>query len=376
MTGNEARARSDAEGPRTKGSGATWEKYGWLMAVLWLVFLAYPIIGLVRSTAATGWIITAWIALVAFVVLYVGGFINGMSGSGGGLVTRPKPIQWCVFAALIVCAVVTIPAVGGNALSFAPFIMSFASYGLTRVAHWTTAAAGIGVAAAAVFLLPGGLTYISVLAIIVLLAAVNTVSTFLIIRSADAERLSLELAMSEGREDVARDVHDLIGHSLTIVRMKAQLARRLVDSDPERAKAELADIEALTGEAIAGVRETVAGVRSAALADQLASCRDALRDAGVELRVEGEVEALSPAQSLTASWILREATTNVLRHADARHVVVHVAPGRFQVADDGGGMTGSEGNGVRGMRERATMGGASFAVTGAEHGGTQVAVTW
>jgi two-component system sensor histidine kinase DesK len=358
------------------GAGSPWERFGWVMAAVWLVFLAYPVVALVRSEAAQGWIITGWIALCSFLVVYVAGFVNGMSFDGGGLTEPPKPIQWAVFAVLVVCTVLTVPAAGGSALSFLPFIMSFASYGLTRIAHWTVSAAGITVTAAVVFLTPAGATYLTVLAIVVMLAVVNTVSTTLIIRSAQAERLGLELATSEGREAVARDVHDLVGHSLTVVKLKAQLVRRLIDSDPERAKAELADIESLTTEAIAGVRATVAGVRSAALVEQLASCGDALRSADVAMRVDGDAAALSPAQSLTASWILREATTNVLRHAGATAVRVRIAPGRFEVIDDGRGFAGGEGNGVRGMRERATTGGATLAVRAGETGGTHVAVTW
>src|SRR5690606_41282424 len=120
-------------------------------------------------------------------------------------------------------------------------------------------------------------------------------ATALIVRVAVGDSLGLELATREGREAVARDVHDLVGHSLTVVSLKAQLVRRLIDSDPERAKAELADIEALTAEAISGVRATVAGVRSAALIEQLESCRMALRSADIALRVEGEPTTLAPA---------------------------------------------------------------------------------
>src|SRR5690606_279533 len=363
-------------GRRRGGAQSPWERFGWVMAAIWLVFLTYPVLALLASDAAQGWIVTGWIALGAFVVFYVAGFVNGMSFGGGGLVVPPKPIQWAVFGALIICAALAVPSTGGSALSFVPFIMSFASYGLTRPAHWITIAVSIALTAAVVFLTPAGATYLSVLAIVVMLAVVNTVSTTLIIRSAEAENLGLELATSEGREAVARDVHDLVGHSLTVVSLKAQLVRRLIDSDPERAKAELADIEALTAEAIAGVRATVAGVRSAALIEQLASCRSALESADVTLRVEGDAAALSPAQSLKASWILREATTNVLRHAAARTVTVTIAPGSFTVTDDGRGFSGSEGNGVRGMRERATTGGASLEVAAAESGGTRVAVTW
>lgn len=361
---------------RRVGSGSPWERYGWLMAVVWLVFLIYPLLELLRSEAPQVWVVIGWIALVAFIVVYVAGFMNGMSHGGGGLVEPPKPIQWVAFGGLIVCAALAIPSIGGYAVGFLPFIMSFASYGLNRPAHWITAAASIAVTAAVVFLTPEGMSSLTVLAIIGLLAVVNTVSTSLIIRSADAERLGLELATSEGREAVARDVHDLVGHSLTVVKLKAQLVRRLMDTDPERAKAELADIESLTAEAITGVRATVAGVRSATLRDQLESCRDALDAADVTMRVEGDAAALSPAQSLTASWILREATTNVLRHAHARAVTVRIAPGRIAVIDDGRGFNGEEGNGVRGMRERATTGGAGFAVGPRKGGGTTVEVTW
>ncbi|WP_426184454.1 sensor histidine kinase [Microbacterium sp. TWP3-1-2b2] len=361
---------------RRGGAGSPWERFGWVMAAVWLVFLGYPLMALLRSEAAQIWVTTGWIALGAFVVIYVAGFMNGMSFGGGGLTTPPKPIQWAAFAAMIACAALTVPAVAGSALSFLPFIMSFASYGLTRIAHWITLVACVAVTAIVVVFTPLGVAYLPILAIIVLLGVVNTVSTTLIIRSAEAEVLGLELATSEGREAVARDVHDLVGHSLTVVSLKAQLVRRLIDSDPERAKAELADIESLTTEAIAGVRATVAGVRSAALIEQLASCRDALQSADVVMHVEGDAGALSPAQSLTASWILREATTNVLRHARARSVTVGIAPGIFTVVDDGAGYDGGEGNGVRGMRERATTGGATFDVRAGENGGTRVEVTW
>ncbi|MFF3028813.1 sensor histidine kinase [Microbacterium sp. NPDC057944] len=364
------------------GSGAgsahpadPWARFGWLMAVVWLIFLIYPVLSLLRSEAPIAWVVVGWAALVAFIVLYVVGFMYGMRG-GGGLGRPVAPRQWVTFGLLIVCALVSIPAEGGSALSFLPFIMSFASYGLTRVWHWITFAASVTITALCVFLLPGGLDFLTVLAIIVLLGVVNTVSTWLILRSNEAERLGLELATSEGREAVARDVHDLIGHSLTVVGLKAQLVRRLIDTDPERAKAELADIEALTAEAIAGVRATVSGARATTLTEQLASSRDALRSADVVLAVDGTPNSLSAAQALTAAWILREATTNTLRHADATRVDVQIAPGRLRIVDDGAGPGAREGNGVRGMRERAAAAGASFAFGPGESGGTSVEVTW
>lgn len=352
-----------------------WERYGWMMALIWLFFLAYPVIALLRSPAEQSWGVLGWAGLVVFVVLYVTGFIHG-TRSGGGLGEPPSTLQWMAFAGLLVSAAVTVPAIGGTALSFLPFIMSFASYGLTRWAHWVTTVAALLLTAAGVLFLPDGDTYLGVLAIVALLGAVNTVSTWLIMRSAVAERLGRELAMSEGRVAVARDVHDLIGHSLTVVGLKAQVARRMIDTDPERAKAELADIEALTAEAIAGVRATVSDARGSTLDDQVAVSREALRAADIELDVQGDVGMLSPAQALTASWILREATTNTLRHAGAGRMAVHLGAGRFVIDDDGTGPGDVEGNGIRGMRERAAASGAALAIGTAPRGGTRVEVTW
>lgn len=360
---------------RTTTGKEPWARFGWLMAVIWLVFLVYPVIALLRSSAPQAWVIVGWVALVAFVVLYVTGFMHGMRG-GGGLGRPPSRRQWITFAVLIVCVLLAVPAAGGSALSFLPFVMSFASYGLTRVWHWITTIASVVITALCVFLIPDGLAYLSVLAIVGLLGVVNTVSTWLIIRSSEAERLGLELATSEGREAVARDVHDLIGHSLTVVGLKAQLVRRLMDTDPERAKAELADIERLTAEAIAGVRSTVAGARATTLVEQVASTRDSLRAAEIDLTVEGDPTMLSPAQAITASWILREATTNALRHSRARAVRVVMAPGRLVIEDDGVGVGTAEGNGIRGMRERAAAAGAGFALGAPDGAGTRVEVTW
>lgn len=370
-----------APGSRAGAEMDPWSRFGWLMAVIWLVFLIYPVLALLRSEAPVVWVVVGWAALVAFIVLYVVGFMYGMRH--GSIGAMPPRRQWFTFAALIACALVSVPAEGGSALSFLPFIMSFASYGLPRVWHWITTSAALVITALCVFLVPGGTAYLSVLAIVALLGVVNTVSTWLIIRSVDAERLGLELATSEGREAVARDVHDLIGHSLTVVALKAQLARRLMDSDPARAKAELADIEALSSEAIAGVRSSVSGARATTLVEQLASSRESLRAADIELWVDGEVDALSPVQAITASWILREATTNALRHSQARSVRVLLAPGRLVVVDDGIGMAGDAGdgagNGIRGMRERAAAAGAGFMIAGARDtdvSGTRVEVTW
>lgn len=365
---------------RPAATTSHWDRYGWLMAVVWMIFLAYPVIALLRSDASRAWIVTGWVALVVFAAVYVVGFVRGSRG-GGGLGSPPVPGQWMLFAVLIACAALSVPAEGLLALTFLPFIMSFASYGLTRAAHWITSIVAVLITTGCILLLPGGTAYFALLVVVMLLGVVNTVSTWLIIRSAQAERLGLELATSEAREALARDVHDLIGHSLTVVQLKSQLAARLIDSDPERAKTELAAITALTAEALAAARATVAGARSTTLGEQLASSGEALAAGGVTLQVRGAPDALSPAQELTASWILREATTNVLRHSAARQARVTVSPGRLVIEDDGRGLdegqtAAAESSGIRGMRERAAAAGAAFHIGPAAEAGTRVEVRW
>lgn len=335
-----------------------------------MVFLIYPTIELVSSTAAVAWRVLGWAALVGFAGLYVVGFVLGMRGEW----RRPTPAVRLIFGATILCALLTVPAIGLQATSFAPFIMAYASYGMvSNVWHWTVNAAGVVLVGSVTLATGAGFP---LLAIVVLLAVVNTVNTWLIDRSIAADALQMELATSEEREAVARDVHDLLGHSLTVVKLKAELAARLVEHDPDRARAELEEIVRLTGDAVAGVRGTVTGLRSEGLTAQLGASRAALESAGVAVEVTGDTAAISPAQSLSAGWILRETTTNILRHAGATSVRIAIEPGTVVVEDDGIGIRAGPGNGLRGMAERATAAGAKLRVEPATAGGTRVSLTW
>ncbi|MGO3846667.1 sensor histidine kinase, partial [Agrococcus casei] len=129
-----------------------------------------------------------------------------------------------------------------------------------------------------------------------------------------------------------------------------------------------------------GVRSTVTGLRASGLAEQLGASRAAIELAGLEFEVDGGVEAMSPAQSLTASWILREATTNILRHAAASKARVAFTPGTMLVDDNGVGIgdrpPSPSSNGMRSMVERASAAGATLTVGEAPHGGTRVQLQW
>lgn len=172
-------------------------------------------------------------------------------------------------------------------------------------------------------------------------------------RAAQVEHLA---TLSE-RERIARDLHDLLGHALTGIVVRTQLARRLVEADPQRAAAEMVAVEEAAREALGRVRETVTGWRRVDLDDEIDLARDALAAAGVVLAVERESElALAPTAESALGLALREAVTNVVRHAHATRctVVLRQVAGRvvLDVVDDGVGGRAADGTGLSGMRER------------------------
>ena len=166
-----------------------------------------------------------------------------------------------------------------------------------------------------------------------------------------------QLAKSAERERIARDLHDVLGHTLSVIAVKSELAAKLVDVDQERAKAELIDIQATARRALAETRETVSGYRVQGLAAELRNARAMLDCAGVVLHAPESVPRLPAQQEASLSLILREAITNIVRHARAQncHVELETAPEGdlvLQIRDDGCGVSSPEGNGLRGMRER------------------------
>lgn len=370
-------SRTIAASPEKLARTSPWQRYGWLMSVVWLGFLYYPAVGLLESQAETWAITLGWAAMFCFALCYLGGFILGMRDGWHA----PSRTVIALFLCDALFAALTIPALGWGATSFLPFLMAYASYVLGVVWHWVTAVIAVLLTLAAVIVtfLLGDRPAVMLLAVVVIMLAVNSINVWLISRSITADKLRVDLATSEERESVARDVHDLIGHSLTVVKLKAELAIRLVDQNPEAAKAEMTEIIRLTGEAISGVRGTVTGLRAEGLAEQLTATTSALESAGVSVQVHGEVSALSPAQAITAAWILREASTNVLRHANASRVDITFAPGTMCIQDNGiGCVSGSSksGNGLRGMTERAAAAGAVLQINSSAKQGTEVELTW
>lgn len=164
------------------------------------------------------------------------------------------------------------------------------------------------------------------------------------------------LAQAAERERIARDLHDLLGHTLSVIALKAELAGKLLARDPERAGAEIREVERISRETLREVRGVVGGYRSEGLAAELARARLALDAAGVKLEYFAAPVELDPASETVLGLALREAVTNLVRHAGARSCRIALEETaeaiRLQVSDDGRGGYAPEGIGLAAMRER------------------------
>jgi two-component system, NarL family, sensor histidine kinase DesK len=166
------------------------------------------------------------------------------------------------------------------------------------------------------------------------------------------------LAAERERMRIARDLHDLLGHSLTTVTVKAALATRLFDQDPARARAEIAEVEILARESLADVRAAVAGYREVRLATELATAREVLAAAGIDAQVPGAVDGMSPEVGGLFGWVVREGVTNVVRHSRATKVRITLDATGIEIVDDGSGCLKlpahmTTGHGLIGLAERA-----------------------
>jgi two-component system sensor histidine kinase DesK len=185
------------------------------------------------------------------------------------------------------------------------------------------------------------------------------------------------LAVVAERERIARDLHDVLGHTLTVVAVKADLAAKLVDRDPAAARREVEEIHRTARQALADVRSAVTGMRSATLAAELAGARDALDSARIAPDVRVDAGALPPPVETALAYVLREAVTNVVRHSGAGRCTIALsrddAAARLEVRDDGRGGAAREGNGIAGMRLRLAPLGGTLALENRD--GTRVIAT-
>ncbi|MEV0597025.1 sensor histidine kinase [Nonomuraea cavernae] len=323
-------------------------------------FLVFALLGIAAGAETAGgalrpaWL--SWAGLAVSSLLY--GFVVVMSFRG-----RPRP-AWIALAAL--AAVVTALAwrFGGGWHYLFPLVgvaCGVALYG--RAVRWALAAL-TAVTAATVWAAGGRID-------LILAFSWGTFSTGVVVavilhlhavigELRETRQRLAEAAVAQERLRFARDLHDLLGHTLSVIVVKAEAARRLARRDPGQAERQAADIETVGRQALGEVREAVTGYRRGGLADELDRAADALRAAGVEvvLRRTGPPPG-AHAESLLG-WVVREGVTNVIRHSGATRAEIHVTGTSVTIRDDGRagpaepGTTGvgSAGSGLRGLAER------------------------
>jgi two-component system sensor histidine kinase DesK len=193
------------------------------------------------------------------------------------------------------------------------------------------------------------------------------------------------LAVADERLRFARDLHDLLGHSLSVVALKSELALRLIQDHPDQAGEHVRDIESVSRRALSEVREAVAGYRRPLLSAELAGARSTLTAAGIEVEAApAPAVELPPDAEAVLAWAIREGATNVLRHAGARHVRINVAVNRddaaLELIDDGRGAAGpdgeaDDGTGLAGLAERVARVRGRMDAAPHGDGGFRLAVT-
>lgn len=360
-----------ARQPRPMGTHP-WQRWGWVMGGVWLVFLAFPIAGVVDSGESRPRIVAAVALFVLFAGVYIRGFRSVGRAPSSTEVARGGVAH--LVALTLICVVIHV-LVGPASVGGGPYLVALAMFALPM---W--AAAGI---TAVVLVLTAWLTAVSseladtwyLTGVVLLVAVVTAVVRTIERRGVLHDELAAELTVTAERDRLARDVHDVIGHTLTAMSLKADVAERLVATDPERARREIAEVGVLSRQALAEVRAAVGGVRSASLDDEITSAQRVLASAGITADMPEDLSVVDPRHRVVVAWVLREAVTNVVRHSNASVCRVALGPSSLTVEDDGRGPSGlREGNGLRGVRERVDAAGGVLRVLDASPG-TRLEVT-
>jgi two-component system sensor histidine kinase DesK len=343
-----------------------------LFASVFLIYLLYSVIDL-ADQSATGRVVGG-VGLVAFVALYLGPLpMVAFLGR--------KDLRLPVLLGMVAIVAIYLPVAGAGGLVLLtylgislviatpavvsiPLVLAMAAFALfvpEHVGWWDTPGLQWGIAA------PLLLTSIAMLAV-----RRGTRATTELYQ---AREEIAQLATEQERLRIARDLHDLLGHALTTVTVKAELAARLVDRDPERARAEMTDVAALTRQGLADVRAALAGYREVSLVTELANAGEVLRAAGITAELPATTEIVPAELRELFGWAVREGITNAVRHSRAQHLRVALEGRAIEVVDDGLGTGSSEpGSGLRGLTERAAALGGRVTSGPHEGGGFRLRV--
>ncbi|MFF0851473.1 sensor histidine kinase [Streptomyces sp. NPDC003388] len=326
---------------------------------VWLVFMSSPVHDLAAGRHTPSGTAAGWLGLAVFAGVYLLLVFRNMG--------RPMRRSLVVGLIVVLCvlAVVLCLTLGAAWLGLFCYVSVACGAALPlRAAYWAVPATG------AVMLLVGlptdeaearNLVLVVVLIGFAMTGVVQLVRTTVELREARAT--VAHLAANEERLRLARDLHDLLGHSLSLITLKSELAGRMLPGHPDKAAQQVADIEQVSRQALVDVREAVTGYRRPRLSAELAGAQVALTAAGVsaELPAEPDLAGAGEDGEAALAWALREAVTNVVRHSGARRCVVRLLHRQtldgpmleLSVEDDGSGGSGTiAGNGLTGLTER------------------------
>ena len=345
---------------RTVGRGRIFHLwYG-----IWLVYLIEPLVQAWRedSLAVRALGVVAVGLFGAIFIVFFAAFRQARQER------RPVPGWWGrgSVAAMFALSLAILPAIGESALGMFAFIAVVALFALPRRPAMVLAAVLVLSPSTVPYLVPGweprfDLSFSIFLACLIVLGVTQLLQRNSELAAAREE--IARLAVADERNRLARDLHDLLGHSLTVVAVKAELAGRLVRMAPERAEEEIGDVQRLARQSLRDVRAAVAGYAQASLAAELAGAQAALTSAGIEPELPEDVEQVPPERRELFGWVVREGVTNVVRHSGAKRCRIRVTPREVEVTDDGQGPDGTAtGRGLAGLRERAEAAGGSLTV--------------
>jgi two-component system sensor histidine kinase DesK len=334
-------------------------RYGRLLgAGIWLFFLGNPLGVLLRNDDAVERY-TGLAALAVFVPVY----LYGLAHIPEFHIQRRRLAAWGYIVALLACFAVIVPGAGDQSTTCLVFITALAVAILPKLDAWVVVIVMFTAITVAAYTVEDWSAHGNNLAVVLAAAAVWS---FRLAWQRQAKLMAAEqdlseLAVQEERARIARDLHDILGHSLTVISVKAELAERLFDDDPERARAELVDLQRLSRDALADVRSTAQGIRGISLPGEIASARMALESAGIEPLLPTVADEVPSRWRELFAWTLREGVTNVIRHSEASRCEVELEADRIRVTDDGRGPCADDdgGNGLEGLRQRARLAGAT-----------------
>ncbi|MEU8181603.1 histidine kinase [Micromonospora sp. NPDC049044] len=333
-----------------------WRFTGWLLAAVWLFFLNVPLATALRQPEP--W--RRLLGVAALVVFGLGYVLLFEWARKRRQALLPIPVGRARVGLVLLLAVglVSIPGTGGDWLVTLVYVAAAGVFLLPAAEALAAVLLCALTPVLASWLVPGWQAENGVVFAVLLASFAMFGVSRLAQRNGELQAAQREigrLAVAEERARAARDLHDILGHSLTVVAIKAELAGRLIQVDRDRAAAEIAEVEALARAALADVRQTVGAYREVTLAGELAGARSALAAAGIAADLPGEVPALPDEWDRLFGWAVREGVTNVVRHSGARSCTVRVHPDRVEVSDDGRGLStpDASGHGLVGLRERA-----------------------